>query len=160
MRQRAGSTARVEGAATAVGVFRVNIKALSERRNRRGCNAFGKTFVVNLRDVVNAQAAFARRDVSVFAAHLNLQNFRVSGVFINLFQFAPVFFKLFKIVRVSDFMESAAEDGLRLVRLGHGDGFERMFGGDESVLPDKIDEIRALKRSCAIHALLLLSLET
>ena len=50
------------------GVFGADVSALAERRNRRGADAFGKAFLINVGNVKNLKAVFAICGVKIFAA--------------------------------------------------------------------------------------------
>ena len=67
-RQRAGSTARVVGAATAV-AYRVLTQNLCPKRETGAETIRSEKPLIDLRDIVNTQTAFARSHISVFAAH-------------------------------------------------------------------------------------------
>src|SRR5438067_12597066 len=55
-------------------IFTLHIELLTERRNWRGDNFFREVFVIDLRDIVDAEAMLAHRGVNVFAAQLNAQD--------------------------------------------------------------------------------------
>jgi len=107
------------------GVFGGNEKFLADGGDRCAGDALGKAFVVDVGDVVDAEAAWASGGVGVFAAGLDVQN--VAGVLGYCREFTAGALELFVIVGVGDPMEIAAVDGFGLVVLGDGDGFEALF---------------------------------
>ena len=54
--------------------FGSNIGALPERRNRRGDDALGKSFLIDVRDIENFEAARSVRRVEIFAAQNDILN--------------------------------------------------------------------------------------
>src|SRR5258706_13713778 len=91
---------------------------LSKFRDRRRRDALGKYFLNNLRDIIDAQAAFARRDIRILTAQLYLQHSRVPFVLVSLTQFSITFYESLIVVRISNLVQCAADDGLRLPALG------------------------------------------
>src|SRR3954469_1376308 len=79
-------------------VLRVHPELLTEARDGRGRDALGKTLVVYLRHVVDAQAALARRDVCILAAQLNAEHFGVALVLVDGFKFSPARDELLEVV--------------------------------------------------------------
>ena len=58
-------------------ILRFDEQPLTQRRHRRRGDPFGEILVVDVGDVVNAEAVLAERHVRVFAAHLDVE--RVAG---------------------------------------------------------------------------------
>ena len=56
------------------GVFCRHEEFLANRGDRRGGDALGEAFVVDVGDVENAKAAFALRGVGIFAARLDIED--------------------------------------------------------------------------------------
>src|SRR4029077_2749555 len=96
------------------------IEALAERGNRRCHCALGEVLVVDVCDVVGAEAAFAKYRVEILTAKLDVEDFAI--VVIGLFQLAISRELLLIILRVGDSLQIAAYDGGRLVMLGDSDG--------------------------------------
>ncbi|MCG3162586.1 MAG: hypothetical protein JMDDDDMK_03879 [Acidobacteria bacterium] len=126
-------------------VFRINVKSLTERRDRRGRDAFAEAFVVNVGDVVNAQAAGAIGDVGVFAAHLNAERLVMRGVFVGFDKAVFAFDVFFVLFGVSQLVQTRPDDCLRLVAFGHDYGVDAVFARrDPGEPPDEVDEVRPL----------------
>ena len=74
MRSRAGIERERARQRDARRVFRVDARALTERRNRRADDAFGKSFLVDVRDIENFETARTVRGVEIFAAQDDILN--------------------------------------------------------------------------------------
>ena len=159
---RVGSGAMVVGAATAVQYVAGHVELLADRRDRRGGDSFGKSFVVDKGDIEHAQAVVAAGGVEIFAAGLYLQNFRLAervqnlladvfaGVFFGVFQHAALLDEFSELVGIGKLVQRAADDGLRLVALGDFDSFQAVFAlGHPAVAADEIDEVGALHQQAA-----------
>src|SRR5271163_4534730 len=105
-------------------IFRADVKALAERRNRSGDGALGEIFVVHVGYVVRAEATLAERGVEIFATKLHIQN--VSDVMIGFLQLAAARHVLLIILRVSDALQIAADDRGWLIVFGDGHGVETL----------------------------------
>src|SRR5580704_18703450 len=105
-------------------IFRADVKALAERRNRRGDGALREILVVHVRDVVHAEAALAERGIEIFAAQLHIQN--VADVVVGFLQFAAAGHVLLIILRVSDALQIAADDRGRLIVFSDGYSVEAL----------------------------------
>ncbi|HEU0040159.1 MAG TPA: hypothetical protein VFR76_12890, partial [Verrucomicrobiae bacterium] len=71
-------------------VFGADVGALAQRRHRRTHDAFGKAFLINVRQVENFKAIRAVGGVEVFAAQREIEN--LFGVMVvGFFQHAFVF---------------------------------------------------------------------
>src|SRR5262249_59926647 len=84
-----------------------------------GRDALTEALVVNVGDVVNAQAALAVGDVGVFAARLNAEGFVIRGVFVRLGQTVLTLDVLGVLIGVGQLVQARPDDGLRLAPLSH-----------------------------------------
>ena len=91
-----------------------HIGALAEGRDGRGHDAFRETFLVDVRDVENFEAARAVRGVEIFAAQDEILNV-LPAVFVGFGQLGVGGEVLLIICRVSDAMQMAADHSLRLL---------------------------------------------
>ena len=123
------------------GVRALDARVLAQRRERRRDDALGEALVADARDVVRAHALVAFRDVQVLAAQLDAVR-HAGAVAIRLVELATVFLVLLVVVRVRVALQVAADDGLRLVELGHAHGVDLAFAADPRVVPDEVDELR------------------
>src|ERR1700735_662812 len=127
------------------GIFRADVKALAERRNRSGDGALGEILVINVRDVVHPEAAFAERGIEIFAAQLQIQN--VAEVVVGLLQLAAARYVPLKILRVSDALQIAADDRGRLIVFGDDHSVESLRAiGDINVAAHEVQQVRALQQ--------------
>ncbi len=125
-------------------VFCRDVKTLADGRDGRSDYALGESLVVDVGDVVDAQAAWSVGRVGVFTASLNIED--VAGVIGDGGQLAMAGDKFFEIVGIGDALEVAAINGFRLVVLGDGNGFEpALAGGDVNVAAHEIHEVGALE---------------
>src|SRR5271170_601187 len=114
------------------GVFRWNEKALADGRDRCGGDALGETFVVDVGDVVDAEAAVAGGGVRVFAAGLDVED--VAFVVDCGGEFAMMGLEFLVVVGVGDALQVAAVDGFGFVVFRDGDRFKTFLaGGDVNI---------------------------
>ena len=127
------------------GVFCGDVKTLADGRDGRSYDALGEAFVVDIGDVVDAQAAGSIGGVGVFAAGLNIEN--IAGMIGYGGKLAMAADKFLEIVGIGDALEVAAVNRFGLIVFGDGDGFESAFaGGDVNVAAHEIHEIGALEQ--------------
>ena len=124
----------------------LHVKFLAKRRNWRCSNTFRKPFLIDLRDIIDAQAAFACGHVRIFAAQLYLQNARIAFVLKRSMQLAIIAHKLPVIVRISNLLQRAANHRLRLSVFSGNDGFERISRSDVNVTAHEIDKVSSLQK--------------
>ena len=74
---RAGSTASVVGAATAVAYFVFTQNFCPKRDTGAVTIRSQKTLLIDLRNVVNTQSAFTRRHIRILTTQLHLQHARI-----------------------------------------------------------------------------------
>ena len=100
-------------------------ETLANGRDRRGGDALREAFVVDVGDVIDAKAAGPGSCVGVFAAGLHIED--IAFVAIVSGNLAAVRDELLVVVRIGDALEIAAINGLGLVMLSDGDGFEILY---------------------------------
>ncbi len=121
-------------------VFRRDIEALTERRYGSRDGALREIFVVEIGDVVDAESVLAHRGVEIFAAALDVENFRArvhhvaGGVAVALFEFAAAGDEFVVVIGPRELLQVAAVNRGRLIVLGDSDGFVAFVaGGDVDV---------------------------
>src|SRR4029077_16885770 len=107
------------------GVFRVNARALSKRRDWRADDSFRKSLLVDVGDIENFKAAGAVGGVKIFATQDDVLNV-VASVFVAFGQQRAAIQMLFVVGWVSDGMEVTTDHGLRLVRLSPNHGVQSL----------------------------------
>src|SRR6476646_6673225 len=126
------------------GVLCRNEKALAKGRDGSSGDALGETLVVDIGDIVDAEASGTGCGVGVFAASLNVED--ITLVAVTGCECAVMLDELFVVGGVSDALEIAAVNGFRFVVLGDGDGFEAFSARrDVNVASHKIHEVCALQ---------------
>ena len=127
------------------GVFRWHKEFLAQGRNGRAGDALGKTFVVNVGDVKNAEAAFALCDIGVFSARLNIEN--GARMFVGGGEFAAVRDEFLVVAGIGDALQVAAVDGVGLIMFSDGHGFQPVVSGRHiDVAAHEIHEVGALEQ--------------
>src|SRR5262249_6496047 len=64
------------GSGNVSSVFALHVELLTKGRDWRSDNLLGEVLVIDLRNVIDAEAALAHRGVNIFAAQLNAQDLR------------------------------------------------------------------------------------
>ena len=104
-------------------------------------------------DVEDPEARFAARGIEILAARLDRQNLRPSqpladvtaGMLVRVLEFAVPCDMLTVVVGISQPMQRAADDRLRLVTLGDHDGRQPVIARrDPAIAADEVDEVRPL----------------
>ena len=122
------------GVATAIAYLRRQIETLPERRNRRAHDPFRNVFVVDIRDIKNAQTALSHGGVSTL--HVLADRALQSRVLVHLCQFSTPSQVLLVLVGIGNLLEVAAQYCGRLIMFGDGDGLEAaLAAGDKNVAP-------------------------
>ena len=120
------------------GVPGANAGALTERRDRRAHDPFRESFLVDVRDVEDFEAAAAVGGVEILAAQDDVLNV-VSAMFMRFFQNRAASEMLLKIIRISQLLQMTADGGLRFFRFGPDDGVKSFVTGpDISVAAEEI----------------------
>src|SRR5437868_3532536 len=115
-RQRAGTSDRNR-------ILALHVEALAQWRNRSGGHALRKIFIVDIGDVVNTEAAFARSGIEVLAAQLQIEHF-VAAMLVDFLKLILLRSVLLVPLRIRNLVKIAADDRRRLVSFRDGDGFE------------------------------------
>ena len=125
-------------------VFRLDGKALAQRRHGGAHHALGEGLVIDVGDIVDLDAFLALGGVEILAAQLQAEH--VAAVFVGFGEFARLL-EAREVLRVGKLLQVAADYGLRLVVLGDGDGLEAVAAlADVGVAAQEIDEVRALQQ--------------
>ena len=129
------------GQRDAGGVRALDVRALAERRDRRGDDLLGEALVADARDVVRARALGSFGHVDVLATELDAAR-GARGVLHGDLQRLPVVLVLLEVIGVGVVVQEAADHGLRLVPLGDADGRDLAVAADPGVVADEVDELR------------------
>ena len=128
------------------GISGRQVEALSQRRNRSRHHALRNIFVIEIRDVEDAQSTLAHGGVKILAARLQIENL-CSRVMVRFFQHAPAVDMLFVVIRIRNLLEIASDHCGRFVVFGNGHGFVSLVAsGDKNVASHEIHEVRALQQ--------------
>ena len=153
------------------GVGRLDVELLPERGHRRRRDPLRETLVVDESDVVDAQAVGAAGGVEILTAGLHLEHLALlegveqpppdvaGGVTMGDAEGAVGGDVLGEIVREGDMVERAAEDGLRLLLLGHRDAGEAPVAeADPRVAADEVGVVRPLHQQLRHDGVVVLGL--
>src|SRR4029077_5416129 len=125
-------------------VFSFQIKALAERRDRRGYHTLRETFVIYVGHIVDSEPALAGRGVQIFAAKLSIED--IPGVMVSLLELAASAQMPAVVVRVGEPLKIASDDCRRFVVFGDCHSIEPLRAGcDINVAAHEIQQVRALK---------------
>ena len=121
----------------------VHKSSLAERRHRRGHDALGESFLIDVGDVEDLEAAGAVGGVEIFAAQDDVLDV-FAGMFVAFVQLGAGCDVLLVIGRIGNLLQVTADDGLRFIRLCPDDGVQSFATfSDVSVAAEKVDRAGA-----------------
>ena len=123
--------------------WRVHISSLAERRNRRGHDALGKSFLIDFCYVEYFETTRAVCRVEILAPQDNVLNV-FARMLVRFLQLATEIDMFLVVGRVSNLMEITANHRLRFVRLGPDNGVKSVAAfTDVGVTPKEINRAGA-----------------